>query len=265
MRRRTRFFLAAAGAAIALSVAGGAALLQGGSNSAQALAQQMRAADDPTVSAIGPNTEYHVVERTYRRYGAAADEIQAVPGNGPEVQISDLRFGFDGNGKETYAIANITNEAGQQLQHTELGPAGFVNTNTATGTTTSLGGAPQTATAFKANSTAVRDAQANDVESGKFDIVQRDQGAIIIRQTVSIPAISDQSGNVLDQGYTIPFVRDLNPMSSYTLTTLNPSSFMPVKTQTFVVDKAGKTSLIQEMDIVSETTGPIPSSAGGNR
>lgn len=204
------------------------------------------------VAQVGPDTSYHLKERTYRRYGPGINDILAIPSTGPEVQFTETTIRFDHNGVEAALDVVVTDEAGKQLQRTTLDQGNLVNTNFGDGKQAAMAGSVQTADEFKAASARATASRTTELAAGHLTTVGRDATTRTVRQELPLPAIRDKSGVELQQGFTIPYVRDLGAVSSYAVATLDAATLSPVQVKIFAVDAAGRETLIEEHDVLSE-------------
>ncbi len=216
---------------------------------AQAIAERAKVALAQELNGLGPNSEYVDVERRYRRYGPAADQIPA--SEGPETITTTLTVTFDARGNQSTLLSETRANDGTLLQTARSVDGAYEHVNVVTGETRRL--VPTdgliSAERFKSETLAANVKRAGLVDGdAHWEVVARSQGTIQVRGPAVLPHIPESA-----DGYTIPYVRDLAPVDSYTLVTLDAVTYSPLKHETYVVGADGRTTLVELIEKVSTT------------
>lgn len=200
-----------------------------------------------------PDTTHVRVTRYYRRYGDARARIE--PTNGPETTIRSIAVSFDSSGNVAAYDGSMRSEDGSPLQKVSLVAGKLVQENFVTNDTTTLhiDVGSLTAKALSSRNAEEAAGKATRIASAGGGTLQAD-GTLVLTVPASLPSITTSTGVVPDDGYTIPYVADLDPLKAYSVVTIDPASAQTLDLATYVETAGGDQVLIERRTVEQDYT-----------
>lgn len=250
---------AAAGGAILLVAAVGALALwqrdKGSTEATEGYEGWAESYSEYLVELITPGSEYRVVTEHYDRHGPAAPLIRESDSYLPERRVLTQWFVFDASGSAVDMGSEMADSRGRVFQTSALANAGEILTvNTLHGTSeTAPWPGPIDVSALRESAQRSHRALLARVTAPDADVTVSDDGPGTLITFPQQTRVNEGSPD----GYSVPFIRDLNPVSTYRTVELDKVTHAVVAERTYVVDAAGVETMV-ESTVFAASAGPKP-------
>lgn len=214
---------------------------------AETVLAQAKAQEDGVLAQLHEGKALHQVDAVYRRYGPAAELIKQMTTEWylPERYVHEVWFEVGEEGKITQVWGSVKDENGKQLQEIRTVGRQVVTKDVASGAETRLALSLST-NDIKENLQKARESLDGAVLRGDA-IITRRAPVLTIEQELSVPKSgSSSTADSLSQGYSIPFVEDIEASRWISRMEVDPATFAISSSSSILLDTAGEEHVVEQ-------------------